>query len=103
MKAGDKVYCIKSYKDNNGICTHLKNNFYIIENIDVDGVSNKRIWIISEKLTTPHGYLGYLISGELYSGFHYFNEHFITEKELRKQKLEKIIGNKKKLLNFIKI
>lgn len=102
MKEGGKVYCIKSYKDNNGKYTHLKNSIYTINNIDVDSVANKRIWIISEPLTTPHGYIGYIISGELYGGFHYFTEHFLTIKELRKQKLKKIIGNRKKLLNFIK-
>ena len=90
MKIGDKVYCIKSYKNNNGLCPHLKNNFYIIKDIDFDGALNKRIWIFSETSTTPNGYLGYLMSGELYSGFHYFNEHFVPEKELRKKKLEKI-------------
>lgn len=90
MKIGDKVYCIKTYIDQNRRYVHLKNNFYTIYNIDNILTNTERVWINSEPNTTSNGYLGYIKIGKLYSNFHYFKDHFITIKELRKQKLKKI-------------
>lgn len=88
MKAGDKVYCIKSYYD--GQYVFIKNKFYIVEDIDDILPDAQRIWIYSETNTTPHGYLGFITHGKLYSNYQYFNEYFATLKELRQLKLQKL-------------
>ena len=91
MKVGDEVYCIKTYISE-GKYVHLKNKFYTIQDIDDILPDAQRIWIVSEPDSTPHGYLGYIVTGKLYSNFHYFNEHFATLKELRNLKLQKLNG-----------
>lgn len=80
MKVGDKVYCIKSI---------IKYNFFFIigNSYKIKNVSNnnKTIFILDDNnVTMPF---------EIYypnDDFYKFNEYFITHKQLRKQKLEKI-------------
>lgn len=79
MKIGDKIYCKKCHTIfKNGLpdYSHLSGKMYEIEYLEPD------IIYVKSELTPPWEYCGYTYD-ELYN-------HFLTLKELRKLKLEKI-------------
>jgi hypothetical protein len=85
----EPVYCIKSFSPSTWYNTHfLKGSIYTQTSVCDDSVDGKWVFIhVNEKdgykfsLTKDHRYL---IS---------FSKYFITMKELRKQKLEKLTSS----------
>jgi hypothetical protein len=77
MKAGDRIVCICDFDD-----THTKGNLYLINEI-----TKNKIFI-----TTNKGDLDYYgFSGnEKYKNWEFFSDYFVSLKECRKQKLEKL-------------
>jgi hypothetical protein len=106
MKAGNKVYCIKTlktfnYKLNNNELTHIKGNHYIIHSIrKIESPYILLIFITTENKT----FLGFLIidnnidsESELnkikrgrYKSWDNFNDYFVSQSQYRKMKLEKL-------------
>jgi len=83
MKAGDKLYCINDYYFE---CYHYhkKNNFYIIKEINTNDHFNICIYCEGEYEYTC-GFDLYDLQSNLY-----YKYYFITESELRKQKIQKL-------------
>jgi hypothetical protein len=86
MKTGDKVYCIKDRidSDDHGVIYNiftLKNKFYTILSHN-----NKLIYTTTENQFGPEYYIWCANVEHNYS----FSNYFITEKESRKQKLQKL-------------
>lgn len=79
LKAGDKVYCINSRFN-----MHKQNNFYKIAEIR----ENHILITSDDKSNYKSGVYSYRIKYD--SLFQCFDDYFITIKELRKQKLEKL-------------
>ena len=89
MKEGDKAYCKKTYI-RNGNKVFEKNKSYTIFLID-DGADSPENWLYCEKNSMPNGYCGFIINGDPYLDFNYFDDYFISSmKELRKEKLKRI-------------
>lgn len=84
MKVGDKVYCIKS-RDN----LNLENRIYTILKID-HNINEIIISIEKNKYYICSHYMYHAITDFDYSEHYVFDEFFITLKEQRKLKLEKL-------------
>jgi len=85
MKIGDTVYCIKnliSHDMGGSYDVAIKGNYYTIGNIDFDG-DNLSVIAIENGLI-------YLIRSHFKLDDNFFDYHFITLKQLRKNKLEEI-------------
>jgi len=86
MNIGDKLICIKTKKSKNLI----KNNTYSVT--DIKEIKNNKI--IIRVISNNHSNLFLLIDNynKKYKSWKYsmFNDYFITLKEIRKRKLEKI-------------
>jgi len=89
MRAGDKIYCIKSAIRifNEKMCiTHKKGKIYIIDEVKYDCA-----YIYTEFNSTPNGYLGFYTSNPAkFYDFNYFNDYFIDIKHSRKLKMSKL-------------
>ena len=84
MKVGDRVLCISDSYPKGFVgeqkC-HIESKYYTI-----DDLSDIYVYVNSEKDSTWNGYYGY--------SYEDFVKYFITVKELRKLKLDKINENK---------
>lgn len=88
MKIGDKVYCIKEYQT-----YYPKINFEIGKTYNIEGIIEfDRLGHHTHKANVNKTLFTLLKDSNI--GFHLsFYEYFITEKELRKIKLQKIINH----------
>jgi len=85
MKAGDKVFCIKDKIIQNNIYV-LKNNFYIVLRCN-----STLIYTTTENQYGAEYYIWYVESDEYKNNDdRIFSDYFITEKESRKLKLQKL-------------
>lgn len=90
IKVGDKVYCKKSaiitgsnkLPDYAHIIGKIYSVFHLGYDTDLDELRRIDTVFLESEPTTPNGVWGY--------DYYYFKRDFITLKELRKQKLEKI-------------
>ena len=82
MKVGDKIYCIKTVIGKNDLISleniNTEGKFYVIDKVSIDNV-----------LVTCDYELS-VCEYRLYGTNSYFYDYFVTEKEYRKLKLEKI-------------
>lgn len=81
MKKGDKILCTKNYNIENNTVLYKKNNIYTITDIieDSNGINNR--YIIDN-------YLSFYIKHQISDWC--FDDYFISLKEERKLKLDKI-------------
>jgi hypothetical protein len=94
MKVGDKYYCVKDVITRS-ILIYKTGKSYTISDISIQ--SNNECVIFSPVEYNTSGYTGKYIIIDKYSNniidgheWSVLDNHFITEKEIRKQKLEKI-------------
>jgi len=80
MKVGDKLYCIKSIKNFNKKIIYTKNKIYTIKNIYSASMSNNLQFYIEDDFG--------ITGTAFYTSYSY--KYFISLKELRKQKLDKL-------------
>jgi hypothetical protein len=101
MKPGDKIYCKKESRTHGGEILHKKGAIYAIDNTYyLNGFNEKtleigalrRVFIYSENINNINSY-GYHLDGYNSGRWKKFSTFFMTEKELRKQKLKKINEN----------
>lgn len=84
MKIGDKIYCIKSND------TNFKNKVYTILQLDKNII---HVTADGGEETAFSKYRLYYINKKV-SLWSKFSDYFVTEKEYRKQKLNKLNGNR---------
>lgn len=95
MKIGDKLYCKKSWSSFDGCYKITKGKTYIISNVyspeQYKAEYYSAIHIISD---SKHNLLFVIKLKQEYNnvktGFLFYDKYFVTLKELRRQKLEKI-------------
>lgn len=87
MKIGDKIYCIKSYGKSLNYCQFVEGQSYIIKSIFYVA---KKIYV--ERVGRDGGKYstGFNINNCDEIGWDNFTDHFISVKQQRKQKLDKI-------------
>ena len=102
MKVGDKVLCKQNYIMSSGTSLFIKDVYYKILNLEFS--DNSTYGLLWDNI--PSCYWYWIGSGEEISnhpeifstpfssieikGLNYYNEYFLTERELRKSKLNKI-------------
>lgn len=91
MKIGDRLYCIKNYISV-GLIVNTQGKSYKIINIKTEEDDQHHIHVNTNYKNSGCSENEFIIGSES----HYYNlyEYFVDIKELRKQKLKKIYGNK---------
>ena len=90
LKIGDKVYCKKQMKESDKIWFY-QNKYYEIVGVGVCWVNISSEIKAYPTITVPVSLItkhDSVLSGE---GNNYFDDYFLTEKELRKEKLDELM------------
>ena len=94
MKPGDKILCIKDLirkNDKHKYIVVLKNKKYTILNINLD-LNKDDNFIIT---TSENGLKNWSLTKNTFSDYFKFSDYFITEKQIRKLKIEKLNETRK--------
>ena len=95
MKAGDKIYCIKRYINSDGFILNEKNQEYSIQSfVHFHGKEDDIVVSVTTNTITVNvfwlKYKKFNDDWEKKRKNNLFNDFFITEKQLRQLKLEKL-------------